>query len=246
MDRINGPIGTEVLLRIQRKGARKLVYSSRARFRVREVRHAMFDDIAYIRVAFFGPDTEKLLRKALGRDQEGNGRCQAVGIHYRYSQQSGRPCRSSDLVGGCFPRTGDDRCDDGPPCQRVSTLRRLSRGLRERQSNTHFAKTKHPHRHLKFWRGSEGQPSRHNYGNPQLWQRYRTDQISDRCPRPVQFTTHKFMTAAGIQIHEVGSCLISSSTATLAQPMVPPPHPSTDAQPPEKPGIECWVVPSYL
>ncbi|MEC8372069.1 MAG: PDZ domain-containing protein, partial [Pseudomonadota bacterium] len=74
MDRIDGPIGTEVLLRIQRKGARKLgLPIPRARFRVREIRHAMFGDIGYIRVAFFGPDTEKLLRQALSAIQKEMG-----------------------------------------------------------------------------------------------------------------------------------------------------------------------------
>ena len=57
----------------------------------------------------------------------------------------------------------------------------------------------------------------------------------------IQFTTHKFMTAAGIQIHEVGVLPDIVVNGDLAQPMVPPPHPSTDAQPPEKPGIECGL-----
>ena len=39
----------------------------------------MFGDIAYIRVAFFGPDTEKLLRKALGAIKK-EMEVQAVGI----------------------------------------------------------------------------------------------------------------------------------------------------------------------
>ena len=65
MRRLRGPIGTDVFLRIQRRiNAQKLgLPVPRVNFRVRSLHHLSFDDIAYLRIAYFGPDTEIRLRK---------------------------------------------------------------------------------------------------------------------------------------------------------------------------------------
>lgn len=68
MRRIRGPHGTDVLLRIQRNHTQNFdLPVLRTQFRVRAVRHRVFGDFAYIRIAFFGPNTEKILRKALAK-----------------------------------------------------------------------------------------------------------------------------------------------------------------------------------
>ncbi len=67
MQRVRGPIGTDVFLEILRENkAQKLdLPVPRTHFRVRSLRHLMFGNIAYLRIAYFGPDTEIRLRKSL-------------------------------------------------------------------------------------------------------------------------------------------------------------------------------------
>ncbi len=61
-----GPLGSEVHLNIRRgtepRFSRRV---TRARFRVQAVRHEIFGRIGYIRIATFAPSTEKLLRKSI-------------------------------------------------------------------------------------------------------------------------------------------------------------------------------------
>ena len=87
MRRIRGPLGTDVLLGIQRnKIAQKLSLKvPRTRFRVLPLRHTVFGGIVYIRIAFFGPNTEKLLRKSLAaiREEMGGGAPRAYIVDLR-------------------------------------------------------------------------------------------------------------------------------------------------------------------
>ena len=205
MDRIRGPIGTEVLLRIQRNGARKLgLPVPRARFRVREVRHARFGDIAYIRVAFFGPDTEKLLRKALGAIKKEMGGAKPSGYIIDIRNNPGGLVGQAILLADAFLEQG----------MIVATTGRHAKGSRRYdayrgdfvngspililQNEASASASEILAAALKDNRRATIMGTR-SYGKGIVQTRFPVGAQGQ-----IKFTTHKFMTAAGIQIHEVG------------------------------------------
>jgi len=205
MDRIRGPIGTEVLLRIQRKGARKLgLPVTRARFRVREIRHDSFGDIAYIRIAFFGPNTEKLLRKALGALKKEMGGAEPSGYIIDIRNNPGGLVGQAILLADAFLEQG----------MIVATTGRHAKGSRQYDAYRGDFVSGRPILLLQNEASASASEilaaalKDNNRAIIMGTRSYGKGIVQTRFPfgaqGQIKFTTHKYMTAAGIQIHEVG------------------------------------------
>ena len=80
MERVRGPLGSLAVLHIRR--GRKPAFDlsvPRTKFQVLSLRHQMFDRLVYIRIAFFGPQTESLLRQSLAESRTRLGDDEPVG-----------------------------------------------------------------------------------------------------------------------------------------------------------------------
>ena len=205
MKRIRGPIGTEVLLHIQRGGARKLgLPVTRTRFRVRELRYNVLGDIAHIRIAFFGPNTEKLLRKSLDAIKQEIGGAEPSGYIIDLRNNPGGLVGQAILLADTFLEQGMIVTTAGRNvlgAQRYDAYRGdiaksrpiliLQNGASASASEIFSAALKHNRRAVIMGTRSYGKGV-----------------VQTRFPLGAQgqitFTTHKYMTAAGTQIHGLG------------------------------------------
>ena len=206
MRRIRGPLGTDVLLRIQRnKIAQKLgLPVPRTRFRVRALWHSVFGDIAYVRIAFFGPNTEKLLRKSLAavRQEMGGGAPRAYVVDLR--NNPGGLVGQAILVADAFLEKG----------MIVATIGRDSSGARRYdayrgdfikglpivilQNQASASAAEILAAALKDNQRAIIMGTR-SYGKGIVQTAYPFGALGR-----VKFTTHKYMTAGGLQIQGVG------------------------------------------
>ena len=205
MRRIRGPLGTDVLLRIQRdKIAQKLSLTvARTRFRVRALRHTVFGDIAYIRIAFFGPNTEKLLRKSLAaiREEMGGGAARAYIVDLR--NNPGGLAGQAILVADAFlekgmivATIGRDSAARRYDAHRGDFIKGLPIVILQNEASASgseilAAALKHHKRAIIMGTRS--------YGKGFVQTAYPFGVLGR-----VRFTTHKYMTAAGLQIQGVG------------------------------------------
>ena len=205
MRRIRGPLGTDVLLRIQRKGAQKIgLPVPRTRFRVRPVRNGMFGDFAYIRIAFFGPNTEKLLRKALAeiRAEMKGGAPRAYILDLR--NNPGGLVGQAVLVADAFLEKGmivatsgrDNKGSRRFDAYRGDYIKGLPIILLQNQATASAAEIVSAA--LRDNRRAVIMGTR-SYGKGIVQTAYPFGALGR-----IKFTTHQYMTAAGLQIHEVG------------------------------------------
>lgn len=205
MARIKGPLGTDVLLRIQRAGAQKLgLPVPRTRFRVRSLRHEVFGQIAYIRIAFFGPNTEKLLRKSLGEIRKDLGGIAPLGYIVDLRNNPGGLVGQAILIADAFLESG----------MIVATTGRHSKGSRRYdayrgdfikglpiiilQNEASASAAEILAAALKDHRRATVMGTR-SYGKGIVQTAFPFG-----AQGRIKFTTHKYMTAAGLQIHGVG------------------------------------------
>ena len=206
MRRIRGPIGTDVLLRVQRNKITQTLGLPvrRTRFRVRALRHTVFGDIAYIRIAFFGPNTEKLLRRSLAaiREEIGGGAPHAYIVDLR--NNPGGLVGQAILVADAFLEKG----------MIVATIGRDSTGARRYdayrgdfikglpivilQNEASASASEILAAALKDHQRAIIMGTR-SYGKGIVQTTYPFGALGR-----VKFTTHKYMTAAGLQIQGVG------------------------------------------
>lgn len=205
MRRIRGPLGTDVLLRIQRKGAQKIgLPVPRTRFRVRAVRHGVFGDFAYIRISFFGPNTEKLLRKALAkiRTEMGGANPRAYIIDLR--NNPGGLVGQAVLVADAFLEQGmivattgrDNKGSRRFDAYRGDFINGLPIILMQNQATASAAEILSAA--LRDNQRAIIMGTR-SYGKGIVQTAYPFGALGR-----IKFTTHKYMTAAGLQIHGVG------------------------------------------
>ncbi len=206
MRRIRGPLGTNVLLRIQRnKIAQKLgLPVPRTRFRVRALRHVVFGDIAYFRIAFFGPNTEKLLRKALAaiREEMGGSAPRAFIVDLR--NNPGGLVGQAILVADAFLEKGmivatigrDSSGERRYDAYRGDFIKGLPVVILQNQASASASEILAAA--LKDHQRAIIMGTR-SYGKGIVQTVYPFGALGR-----VKFTTHKYMTAAGLQIQGVG------------------------------------------
>jgi len=205
MRRIRGPLGTDVLLRIQRKGAQKIgLPVPRTRFRVRAVRHGVFGKFAYIRIAFFGPNTEKLLRKALAeiRAEIGGATPRAYILDLR--NNPGGLVGQAVLVADAFLEQGmivatsgrDNKGSWRFDAYRGDFIKGLPIILLQNQATASAAEILSAA--LRDNQRAVIMGTR-SYGKGIVQTAYPFGPLGR-----IKFTTHKYMTSAGLQIHGVG------------------------------------------
>ena len=205
MKRIRGPLGTDVLLRIQRKRSRIIGLAvPRARFRVRELRYDVLGDIAYIRIAFFGPNTEKLLRKSLHAIKQEIGGTEPSGYIIDIRNNPGGLVGQAILIADAFLERG----------MIVKTAGRNVEGTRRYDAYRGDIANSRPI--LILQNGASASASeilaaalKHNRRAVVMGTRsYGKGVVQTRFPLgahgQITFTTHKYMTTAGKQIHGLG------------------------------------------
>jgi carboxyl-terminal processing protease len=205
MKRIRGPRGTEVLLQIHRKGSRKIdLPVPRTRFQVKEIRYDVFGEIAYVRIAFFGPNTEKLLRKSLGAIRQKTGGAGLSGYIIDIRNNPGGLVGQAILLADAFLEKG----------MIVGTSGRQVKGAR--RYNAHKGDLINSKPILILQNGATASAAEilasalsDNHRAVIMGTRsYGKGIVQTRFPLTskgqVTFTTHKFLTAAGKQINGRG------------------------------------------
>ena len=205
MAKIRGPLGSEVLLRILRHGSRKIgLPIERTRYKVRALRHSVLGQFAYIRIAFFGPNTEKLLRQSLAAIQTEMGGVEPQGYIVDLRDNPGGLVGQAILVADAFLERG----------MIVATLGRDATGARKYdayrgdfikgrpiivlQNEATASASEILSAALKDHRRATIMGTR-SYGKGIVQTVYPFG-----AQGTIKFTTHKYMTAAGIPIHGVG------------------------------------------
>ena len=115
VEKMRGPINSDVKLTIRRKGRDPFdVKLTRATIRIQSVRsHLIGDDIGYIRITSFNEQTDVGLNNAMKNIKQQAGD-KLRGVDPRSAQQSGRPARSGGCGLGRVSRQGRDRLDPRP------------------------------------------------------------------------------------------------------------------------------------
>lgn len=203
--RLRGPIGTEVLLRIQRGGARKYgIPVPRQRFRPRALRHELLGDIAYLRIAFFGPKTERLLRKSLAAIRKARGGREPDGYVVDLRNNPGGLVGQAILIADAF-------LEDG---MIVKTTGREAKGARQYKAYRGDFINGRPIVILQNQASASASEilaaalKDHQRATIMGTRSYGKGIVQTVYPfgasGQIRFTTHKYMTAAGIPIHGVG------------------------------------------